>query len=177
MIALVVARADNGVIGAAGRIPWRIPEDMRHFKALTLGKPCIMGRKTWESLPKRPLPARNNIVVTRDRAFLAEGADIAHDFAAALALANKAEPAEIMVIGGAEIYTAALPQADVVYLTEVHRICEGDTRISAFGAPIWSEASREDHVTADGLAYSFVTLKRRQGSGAPGTENFREQRA
>jgi dihydrofolate reductase len=153
--------ADNGVIGVEGRLPWRIPEDMRHFRALTIGKPCIMGRKTWDSLPKKPLPGRTNIVVTRDTSFTAEGALVAHAFDQALSLAERERPSEIMIIGGAEIYAAALPHADTVYLTEVHACFAGDTSLDGFDRANWSETAREDCAMPDGLAYSFVTLKRR----------------
>jgi dihydrofolate reductase len=158
-IALVVAVDDEGVIGNDGRIPWRIPEDMRHFKALTLGKPCIMGRKTWDSLPKKPLPGRTNIVLTRERSFHADGAIIVHTFDDALEAASAAP--EIAVIGGAEIYAMALPRADTVYLTEVHGRFAGDTRLEGLDRQGWQEAAREAHATPDGLAYSFVTLRRR----------------
>ncbi|HTT97810.1 MAG TPA: dihydrofolate reductase [Rhizomicrobium sp.] len=156
---LVVAMADNGVIGKDGALPWRIPEDMRHFKALTIGKPCIMGRKTWDSLPKKPLPGRENIVVTRDRAFRAEGAVVFHSLEDAFAHACGAE--EICVIGGSEIYSATLSFATRIYLTEVHGRFEGDASLPAFDISTWQETFREDHATADGLRYSYVTLERR----------------
>lgn len=156
---LVVAMADNGVIGKDGALPWRIPEDMRHFKALTIGKPCIMGRKTWDSLPKKPLPGRENIVVTRDTQFLAEGAAVFHSLEDAFARACGA--AEICVIGGAEIYKATLAFATRIYLTEVHGKIEGDTMLPRFDKAMWRETSREEHQTADGLRYSYVTLERR----------------
>ena len=124
IVSLVVAMADNGVIGKNGALPWHIPEDMRHFKALTVGKPCIMGRKTWDSLPRKPLPERENIVVARDHAFRVEGAVVAHTVEEAFAHAEGA--AEICVIGGAEIYKAALPRATRIDLTEVHRAFDGD---------------------------------------------------
>jgi dihydrofolate reductase len=161
-IALVVAMAENRVIGSAGRIPWRLPEDMRHFKALTFGKPCIMGRKTWESLPKKPLPGRTQIVVTRDAHFTAAGAVVAHTLEDAIAIAARESPAEIMVIGGAEIYAAALPHAESIYLTEVHRDFDGDARLAEFDREIWQETEREAYTTQDGLSYSFVTLSRRE---------------
>ncbi|HEY5046740.1 MAG TPA: dihydrofolate reductase [Rhizomicrobium sp.] len=170
-IALVVAIADNGTIGNAGRIPWRIPEDMRHFKALTLGKPCIMGRKTWESLPRKPLPGRTNIVVTRDSRFATDGAVVAHTLEKALEIAAR-ENAEIMIIGGAQIYAAALPRAGIVYLTEVHADYEGDAWLEGFDRAVWRETGREEHATGEGVGYSFVTLRRRsvepavQGHGA-----------
>jgi dihydrofolate reductase len=169
-IALVVAIARNGTIGDAGRIPWRIAEDMRHFKALTLGNPCIMGRRTWESLPKKPLPGRTNIVVTRDRNFAADGALIAHNIDEALAIASRANPPEIMIVGGAEIYAGALPRASIIYLTEIHEDFKGDARMEAFDRDVWMETSREEKTTSEGLGFSFVTLMKRQGSpGASGT--------
>ena len=160
MIALILARADNGVIGNKGRLPWRLPDDLRRFKALTMGKPCIMGRKTWESLPKKPLPGRTNIVLTRDRGFTAEGAVIAHSFEAALDRAQKENPTEIMVIGGAGIFAAALPRANRIHLTEIHAAPQGDVRVSSFAPQQWRETAREDHVF-DGLAHSYVTLDRK----------------
>ncbi len=160
MISLILARADNGVIGANGALPWRLPGDMRRFKALTMGKPCIMGRKTWDSLPKKPLPGRSNIVVTRDASFKADGAVAAHSFDEALAMARKENPAEIMVIGGAQIYAAAITLAERVYLTEVHVAAEGDTFFAPFAADVWREIAREDHVPPDAPAHSFVTLER-----------------
>jgi dihydrofolate reductase len=151
--------ADNGVIGDQGRIPWRLPDDMRHFKALTLGKPSIMGRKTWESLPKKPLPGRSNIVITRDRNYRADGATVVATINEALGRAKAENPEEIMVIGGAEIYRVALPLATRIHLTEIHAQIEGDTSF-AFDRTGWIEACREDHNTDAGLSYSFVTLQR-----------------
>jgi dihydrofolate reductase len=159
IISLVVAMADNGVIGKDGRLPWRIREDMRRFKALTVGKPCIMGRRTWDSLPKKPLPQRPNVVVTRDRDFRADGAVVVHSLDEALLRAGDA--AEVCVIGGAEIYKAALPRAGRIHLTQVHADVEGDTHLAPFDCENWSETWREDHATADGLRYSYVTLERR----------------
>jgi dihydrofolate reductase len=159
MISLLLARADNGVIGDNNTIPWRIPEDMRHFKDLTMGKPVLMGRKTWESLPRKPLAGRTNIVITRDKKFAATGATIAHDLDEAIAAAGNAE--EIMIIGGAEIYLAALPRADRIYLTEVHTDAEGDVSMAEFDRDVWVESAREEHVTSMNLAYSYVTLERR----------------
>jgi dihydrofolate reductase len=158
IVTLVVAMADNGVIGARGALPWRIPEDLRRFKALTMGKPCIMGRKTWESLPKRPLPGRVNIVVTRDKSFRANEAMIVHSLEDALAHVRDAP--EVAIIGGAEIFKAALPRANRIDLTEVHADVEGDTKMPALDRGIWKEVARENRVTADGLHYSFVTLER-----------------
>jgi dihydrofolate reductase len=157
-VTLVVAIADNGVIGNKGGLSWRIPEDLRHFKQVTLGKPCIMGRRTWDSLPRKPLPGRTNIVVTRDKSFSADGAIVVHSLEEALALTHDA--AEVAIIGGAEIFKAALSDANRIDLTEVHAEFEGDTTMPAFDRAIWKERAREDHVTAGGLRYSFVTLER-----------------
>jgi dihydrofolate reductase len=159
-IVLVLAVADNGVIGAAGGIPWRIAEDMKRFKALTIGKPIIMGRKTWESFPKRPLPGRTNIVITRDAAYAAEGAVVVHSLDDALARACAENPSEIAIVGGADIYRAALPLATRIELTEVHIDAPGDTHFPPFDKNVWRETAREDHATADGLRYSYVTLER-----------------
>lgn len=159
VVSLIVAMADNGVIGKDGKLPWRIPEDLRHFKALTIGKPCVMGRKTWDSLPRKPLPDRENIVITRDRNFSADGAFVAHSLDEALSRASA--EAETCVIGGAEIYKAALPRADLIHLTQVHAHIDGDTHLSPFDRAAWRESTREDHATAEGLRYSYVTLERR----------------
>jgi dihydrofolate reductase len=160
-IALVVARAKNGVIGNRGAIPWRLGEDLRRFKQLTLGKPVVMGRKTWDSLPKKPLPGRTNIVVTRDRSFAAEGAVVVHDMGEALARAGGESASEIAVIGGAEIYAAALPLANRIHLTEVDAEFEGDAVLPPFDPAAWRETAREARQTPEGLAYAFVTLERR----------------
>jgi dihydrofolate reductase len=159
-IAFVLAMAENGVIGDRGKIPWRIADDMRHFKAVTLGKPCIMGRKTWESLPKKPLPGRTNIVVTRDRAFAADGAVVVHSLDEALARAAAENPSEIVIAGGADVYDALRARADRIHLTEVYAAYEGDATLAPFDRTQWRETSREDHATPEGLRYSFVTLER-----------------
>ena len=158
VITLVLAMADNGVIGNKGGLPWRIPEDLRRFKEVTMGKPCIMGRKTWESLPRKPLPGRTNIVVTRDRNFHDEGAVVVHSLEEAVSHTRDAP--EVAIIGGAELFKEAIPLANRVDLTEVHAEIEGDTTMPAFDRTVWKERAREDHVTADGLRYSFVTLER-----------------
>jgi dihydrofolate reductase len=155
-IVLVLAMASNGIIGVRGAIPWRIAEDMKRFKAITLGKPVVMGRKTWDSLPRKPLPGRQNIVVTRDPAWRADGAVAVRSLDEALAR----EAPEISVIGGAEIYRAALPIADAVELTEVHADFDGDARLPPFDPRAWREVAREDHTTPEGLRYSFVRLER-----------------
>jgi dihydrofolate reductase len=158
-VSLILAMADNGVIGDRGGIPWRLPEDMRRFKVLTIDKPSIMGRKTWESLPKKPLPGRTNIIVTRDRNYRADGATVVATVEEALGRAKAENPEEIMVIGGAEIYRASLPLATRIHLTEIHAAIEGDTTFK-FDRSGWIEVDREDHKTETGLPYSFVTLQR-----------------
>jgi dihydrofolate reductase len=155
-IVLIVAVAANGVIGAEGRLPWHIPADLRHFKALTTGKPMVMGRKTFESLPGL-LPGRRHIVLTRDAGWSAPGAEVAHDLDTALKLAG---PGEVAVVGGAEIYALALPRATRIELTEVHAEVAGDTTLPPLG-PEWREVAREEH-TAEAArpGFAFVTLAR-----------------
>ncbi len=143
---LVVAIARNNVIGAHGALPWRLSSDMKRFKAATLGKPVLMGRKTWESLPKRPLIGRDNLVLTRDANFSAAGAwvftDLAAMLAAGRAMAQRNGAAEICVIGGAQLYEATQPLADRIILTEVNLEPEGDARL-ALDLTSWREVSRE----------------------------------
>lgn len=167
-IAQVVAVADNGVIGAGGDLPWRLPGDLKHFKAVTLGKPIVMGRKTWESLPKRPLPGRPNIVVTRQPGYRAEGAEVFPDLDAALARADALagqsglEEPEVSVIGGAEIFRLTLPMTDRLYLTEVHATPEGDTWFPDIDRSDWTEKGRAAMPAQDGApAHDFVLLIRR----------------
>ena len=156
-IFLVVARAANGVIGHEGCLPWHLPADLKHFKALTMGKPMIMGRKTFESLPGL-LPRRRHIVLTRDAGWQAAGAEGASDLDAALALAGDAEA--IAVIGGGQIYALALPRANRVELTEVDIDVAGDTMMPPLG-PDWRETARVTHPAVDGRpAHAFVTLRR-----------------
>lgn len=156
-IFLILARADNGVIGKDGDMPWHLPEDLRRFKALTSGKPMIMGRKTFESLPGL-LPGRRHIVLTRDHDWQAQGAEVVHSVEDALEVANAPQ---IAIIGGAEIYRLFLEQADRIELTEVHIRPDGDTNMSEFDRQQWREAGREKREAKDGKpAYSFVTLTR-----------------
>jgi dihydrofolate reductase len=159
-IALVAAVGANGIIGAQGRIPWRIPEDLRHFKKLTLDKPCIMGRKTWESLPIKPLPGRTNIVITRDVRFAAPAAVVAHSLEEAIVRARSEDTTEIAVIGGAEIYRMTLPRADAIHLTEVHADFDGDARFPVLEPGDWRETARVEHAGREGPGYAFVTLER-----------------
>jgi dihydrofolate reductase len=156
-ITLVVARADNGVIGRDGGLPWHLPADLRHFKAVTAGKPMIMGRRTFESLPGL-LPGRRHIVITRDRTWRGKGAEVAHDVDGALALAG----GDVSVIGGAEILALFLERAVRVELTEVHAAVDGDTVMPALDSARWNEATRQDHpAEGERPAYSFVSLVRR----------------
>lgn len=157
-LTLVAAVARNGVIGKDNRLPWQLPEDMAHFKALTTGHAVIMGRKTWDSLPPkfRPLPQRLNIVVTRDPAFRAD-AIVVHSLPAAVEAAGNRSA---FVIGGAEIYSLALPLADRIEFTEVGIDCEGDAFFPAFDRREWHEVAREPHKSANGLDYAFVTYQR-----------------
>lgn len=154
-IVLVVAIADNGVIGKDGGIPWHISEDLKRFKALTMGHTIVMGRKTWDSLPRKPLPGRVNVVVTRQQDWRAEGAVTA----SSLGQATAGTSGTVMIIGGAEIYERALPLASRIELTEVHRAFDGDARFE-LNRTGWTETARESHVTPDGLRYSYVTLTR-----------------
>jgi dihydrofolate reductase len=157
-LGLIFARARNGVIGKDGGLPWHLPEDLVHFKQVTMGSPVIMGRKTWESLPPRfrPLPGRINIVVTRQRDWHADGARRAGSLAEAVNLC--AGHAQAWVIGGAEIYAQALPLADTAEVTEIDADYEGDAFAPDFDAR-WKEVSRQRHRAAGGIDYSFVTYQ------------------
>jgi dihydrofolate reductase len=166
-IVLIVAVAENGVIGAGGAIPWRLKSDMARFKALTTGRPVVMGRKTFVSIG-RPLPGRTNIVVTRDAGFRADGVVATNSFTAAKAIATgdalRRFATEIAVIGGAEIYAQWMDSADRLEITEVHARPDGDTRFPAVDPAAWEEVARVrnpagSHDTAD---FSYVTYRRRQ---------------
>jgi dihydrofolate reductase len=158
-IVLIYARAANGAIGKDGDLPWRLPADLKRFKALTMGKPMIMGRKTFESLPGL-LPGRRHIVLTRDAGWSAEGAEVAATLDDALALAGDGT---IAIIGGAAIFAAFLPRADRVELTQIHADYEGDTFMPPLG-PGWEEIAREDHAADDPYpAFSFLTYNKAAG--------------
>jgi dihydrofolate reductase len=165
-VALVAAVARGGVIGRDGAIPWHLPEDLARFRELTTGHPVVMGRKTWESLPDRfrPLPGRRNVVVTRSSDWFAQGAERAGSVEDALGLLE-GEP-EVYVIGGAEIYAAALPHADELLLTEIEADVEGDVSFPAWDRNAFEEVSREPHVAADGTPLSFVSYRRRDRTEA-----------
>src|SRR3974390_2275288 len=165
-IVLIAAVADNCVIGANGAIPWRLKSDMLRFKAMTIGKPVVMGRKTFVSL-KRRLPARTNIVVTRDPAYRAAGAVVTISLEAAHAVARgdalRRSVGEIAVIGGAEIYAEWMNRADRLEITEVHLHCEGDTFFPAIDPALWEEVARTRHPAGpdDRAEFSYVTYRRR----------------
>jgi dihydrofolate reductase len=163
---LIVAVADNGVIGHRGAMPWRLKSDLQRFKALTLGKPVVMGRKTFASIG-RPLPGRTNIVVTRDRSLTLPGVVVTSSFEEARLIARgdalRRFATEIAVIGGAEIYQQFVGEADRVELTEVHARPDGDTHFSALNAAEWEETARIHHAAAEGDSadFSYVTYRRR----------------
>jgi dihydrofolate reductase len=159
-VALIAAVAANGVIGADNRLPWRLPDDLKRFRALTTGHAVIMGRKTWESLP-RALPERQNIVVTRQRDFVAAGAEVVHSFAEALARVRL--PVPVFCIGGGELYRAALPFATTLHMTEIARAFEGDARFPPFDRAEWHETARDDRPPSEpgGFTYSYVTYERK----------------
>jgi dihydrofolate reductase len=164
-LAIIVAAAENGVIGRNNALPWSLPEDLRYFKRVTMGKPIVMGRKTYEAIGK-PLPGRTNIVITRNPGFAAEGVRVvssleeALELAGHIALIDGAE--ELVVIGGAEIYQAAIPEADRLYITEVHASVEGDAMLPEIDWAQWLEVSREYHAALPPNQYdcSFVCYNR-----------------
>lgn len=155
-----VARAKNGVIGRDGDLPWRLKSDLKLFKATTLGKPVIMGRKTWDSLPRRPLPGRTNIVLSRDGSFEPEGAIACERFEEAVGIAREQAEEdgaeEICVIGGAALFALALPKAKRIYLTEVEATVAGDVLFPPFDEAGWREVRREAHSAGEGDDYPFV---------------------
>jgi dihydrofolate reductase len=155
---LVAAVAANGIIGAGGKLPWHIPEELKHFKKLTLGHPVIMGRRTWESL-KGALPGRENIVVTRTAGYQAEGAAVANSLGASLAMCA-GEPVAF-VIGGTQLFEESLPIAAGMVLTEIKRDYEGDTWFPQWDPAQWKETQREAHTAADGTRFDFVLYERK----------------
>jgi dihydrofolate reductase len=159
-LTLIVARARNGVIGRDGALPWRLPEDLAFFKRTTMGHPIVMGRRTWQSIG-RPLPGRRSIVVSRQAGFVAEGAEVVPSLDEALRLC--AGSREVFVIGGAQLYAAALPRAQRLIVTEIDADFEGDTHWPVPDPALWREAAR-DHLPPDGarrFALDFVTYLRR----------------
>lgn len=166
-LALVVARARNGVIGRDGDLPWRLRSDLQRFKAVTMGKPCIMGRKTWDSLPLKPLPGRLNLVLSKDESFEAKGAVVCTTLDEAVEIAREQAMDdgvdEVCVIGGAGLFAAALPRARRLYLTEVEAEPEGDVRFPPFDEAAWVEVSSEAVPPGekDDHAFVFRVLERR----------------
>lgn len=163
-IAIIVARTSNGVIGRDNTMPWHLPEDLRYFKRVTMGKPVVMGRNTWESLGK-PLPGRDNIVITRNADFYADGATVVNDLDTALLLADTLAAArgveEIMIIGGAQVYREVLPLVQRAYVTEIDAVISGDTFFPALDGQ-WRETAREKHAPCEKnpYPYSFVVLEK-----------------
>lgn len=159
-VSLVAALARGGVIGRDNTIPWRIREDAQRFRALTMGHPVVMGRRTWDSLPDRfrPLPGRRNVVVTRNSAWQADGAEHAESLDAALRLLDEAP--QVFVIGGGALYADALPLADELLLTEIELDVAGDTFFPPFDPKEFAEVAREHHVSRDGMPFAFVTYAR-----------------
>ena len=172
-IVIIAAVAENGVIGRGGTMPWRLKSDMRHFRALTLGKPVVMGRKTYLSLAIKPLPGRTNIVVTRDRDFSAPGVLVAPSLDAALQAARgdalRRGGAGIMIIGGAEIYAQAMPLVTRLEITRIHASPQGETHFPAIDRG-WVEVARASHPAgpADDAPYDFVTYRRTNVAEAEG---------
>ena len=161
-IHLIFARSRNGVIGKDNTLPWRLPEDLAHFKRTTLGCPVIMGRKTWDSLPPqfRPLPGRANVVVTRQADWQSDGALRADSLESAMVLCGNAENA--WVIGGAQLYALALPLAASAVVTEIDIDVEGDAFAPTFDSA-WRETAREEHTASNGLTYRLITLEHNTG--------------
>ena len=159
LVSIVVAADERGGIGRRGTLPWHLPEDLKRFKALTMGKPIVMGRRTWDSIG-RPLPGRRSLVVSRQPGFGRDGIEAYATLEAALQAA--ADAPETCVIGGAEIYRQALPYAQIVHLTRVHAVVEADTFFPALDPAGWEEIAREDHAADERHAhdYSFLTLRR-----------------
>ncbi len=164
IVSLVVAWAENGVIGKDNQLPWRLPADLRYFQQLTTSHTIVMGRKTFESIGK-PLPNRRSIVITRRRDFHADGVDVARSLDEALAMAGGED--EVFIVGGAEIYRAALPLTDRMYVTVVHASPEGDVSFPPFDKNDWTivESERCEPDERNALAYSFVVMERREVTG------------
>ena len=164
-IAMIAAVAENNAIGINNKMPWYLPGDLRYFKAVTMGKPIIMGRKTFDSL-RKPLPGRTNIVITRDKDWSHEGVKVVHSLQDAISLAEDVALIngndELMVIGGAEIYRQALPQADRLYLTRVYQSFKGDAFFPELNDAEWQEVAREDQHSEDEepLKFSYLVLER-----------------
>jgi dihydrofolate reductase len=162
MIAIVVAVADNHVIGKDNQLIWHLPADLRHFKQKTMGHPMIMGRKTFDSIGK-PLPGRTTIIVTRQQNFKAEGCLVAHSVQAAIEIGSELDTEQVSIVGGAEIYKQAMPFVDTLYLTRVHHTFEGDTYFPELPEKEWQQISAEHHEPDEKnrYSYSFIELRRK----------------
>ena len=160
VISMIAAMTRDRVIGINNSLPWKLPADMQWFRQQTMGKPIIMGRKTFESFGAKPLPGRKNIIITRDQNYKVEGCDVVHSIDEALTLANSAE--EVMVIGGAELYRQVLSDTDTIYLTRIHEAFEGDTRFPEIHNTEWHQVERIDHEADEKNShdYSFIRLDR-----------------
>jgi len=161
LVSIIVATDERGAIGVGGGLPWRLPDDLRRFKALTMGKPIVMGRKTWDSIG-RPLPGRHNIVITRQAGLAVPGVTVVASLDDALLAAG--DVAEICIIGGAEIYRLALPRSNLIHLTRVRAVVDADTWFPELAAGEWDEVRVERHAAdaRHSFAYSSVELRRRQ---------------
>ena len=173
-IVLIAAVAENGVIGSGGTMPWRLKSDMAHFRALTIGKPVVMGRKTYLSTSIRPLPRRTNIVITRDKDYAAPGIVAVTSLEAALQVARadalRRGTNAIMVIGGADVYAQAMGRADRLEITQIHARPAGDTRFPEIDPGVWHEIARQPHPPGEGddAAYDLVTYRRQSTGKTPG---------
>lgn len=145
IVTIVVGVAENGVIGRDGGLPWRLSTDLKRFKQTTMGKPILMGRKTWESLPKKPLPGRQNIVITRDAKYAAEGADVVHSLEEAIALAKRSGAEGASIIGGGQIFVDALPFTNRLDVTHVLASIDGDTFFPNIDPDVWKVVSSQDY--------------------------------
>jgi dihydrofolate reductase len=170
LVSIIVAADETGAMGRDGGLPWRLPDDLKRFKALTLGKPVVMGRKTWDSIGK-PLPGRHNIVVTRDGGLTLDGATVVTSLDAAFAAAG--DVPEICIIGGAEIYRLALPRSDLIHLTRVHATVSADTYFPTLAPDDWSEDLLERHPADERHAYAFdyVVQRRHRRAEIPGGQS------
>ena len=168
-INVIAAMAQNRVIGINNTLPWRLPADLQHFKALTMGHHIIMGRKTFESIGK-PLPGRTTVIVTRDASYRAAGCQTATSIDAAIAACG--DDAEVFFVGGADLYAQVLARADHLYLTEIQADYQGDAHFPEFDRESWTETARQVHITPDGLGYHFVTYQRRDSPVTPGDKGY-----
>jgi len=159
-VSAVVAASENGVIGREGGLPWHVSSDLKLFKEITLGKPVIMGRRTWESLPRKPLPGRRNIVITRQADFVAEGAELVHSVDEALAVC--AGEADVSIIGGGQVYAEAMSRTDRIYLTRIHLDVDGDTFLPELKASEWHEVERRRFARGerDDAEFTLIVMDR-----------------